>query len=228
MLSNGLTENSLEIEQRDRNITYMLMNVYFCSMARIQTEKDVSRKEVILKAAAKLFREKGYKAASMRDLAVKVGVEAASLYNHIRSKAELLHDICFDVANIFFEHIAAVEASNATSLQKLETLLRFHIRQMLDNYEEVSVSDREWRYLAEPYLSNYQNQRRSYRRRLAAIVQQGIEQGEINKIDASTAVLIIMHAVGGIESWHRSTHKVSGEELEENMLTILIEGLKKR
>jgi len=37
------------------------MNVYFCSMARIQTEKDVSRKEVILKASAKLFREKGYK-----------------------------------------------------------------------------------------------------------------------------------------------------------------------
>lgn len=77
------------------------MNVYFCSMARIQTEKDVSRKEVILKASAKLFREKGYKAASMRDLAVKVGVEAASLYNHIRSKAELLHDICFNVANLF-------------------------------------------------------------------------------------------------------------------------------
>ena len=78
------------------------MNVYFCTMARIQTEKDVSRKEVILKASAKLFREKGYKAASMRDLAVKVGVEAASLYNHIRSKAELLHDICFNVANVFF------------------------------------------------------------------------------------------------------------------------------
>ena len=197
-------------------------------MARIQTEKDVSRKEVILKAAARLFRERGYKAASMRDLAVKVGVEAASLYNHIRSKAELLHDICFNVANLFYDHIAAVEASDAPAISKLETLLRFHIRQMIENFEEVYVSDREWRYLAEPYLSNYQNQRRGYRRRFAAIVQQGIEQGQINKIDASTAVLIVLHAVAGIESWHRSTHKVSGEELEENMVTILIEGLKKR
>ena len=62
-------------------------------MARIRTAKDVSRKEVILKAAAQLFHEKGYKAASMRDLAERVGVEAASLYNHIRSKTELLHDI---------------------------------------------------------------------------------------------------------------------------------------
>jgi AcrR family transcriptional regulator len=196
-------------------------------MARIQTEKDVSRKEVILQASAKLFREKGYKAASMRDLAVKVGVEAASLYNHIRSKAELLHDICFNVANIFFEHISAVEATDTPAINKFESLLRFHIRQMLENFEEVYVSDREWRYLTEPYLSNYQNQRRSYRRRFAAIIQQGIEQGQINKIDASTAVLIVLHAVGGIDSWHRSTHKVSGEELEENMVTILIEGLKK-
>ena len=197
-------------------------------MARIKTEKDVSRKEVIIKAAARLFREKGYKAASMRDLAVKVGVEAASLYNHIRSKAELLHDICFNVANLFFDHIATVEAMDVPAIEKLETLLRFHIRQMLENFEEVYVSDREWRYLAEPYLSNYQNQRRSYRRRFAAIIQQGIEQGQINKIDASTAVLIVLHAVGGIDSWHRSTHKVSGLELEENMVTILVEGLKKR
>ena len=85
----------------------------------------------------------------MRDLAVKVGVEAASLYNHIRSKAELLHDICFNVANVFFEHINAVEALNTTPINKLETLLRFHIRQMIENFEEVYVSDREWRYLGE-------------------------------------------------------------------------------
>jgi AcrR family transcriptional regulator len=196
-------------------------------MARIRTAKDVSRKEVILKAAALLFREKGYKAASMRDLAERVGVEAASLYNHIRSKSELLHDICFDVANIFWEHMNQVETSDKKPIEKLETLLRFHIRQMIENFQEVYVSDREWRYLANPYLSNFQSQRRNYRKRFAAVIEQGIESGDINKIDASTAVLIVLHAVSGIESWHRSTRKISGEELEENMITILVDGLKK-
>jgi AcrR family transcriptional regulator len=195
-------------------------------MARIKTEKDVTRKAVILKAAAALFREKGYKAASMRDLAEKVGVEAASLYNHIASKTELLHDICFDIANIFLQNINELEASQASALTKIETLLRFHIRQMTDNFEEVYVSDREWRYLAEPYLSNYRNQRRSYRKRFALLVQKGIEQNEIKKIDPSTAVLIMLHAVSGIESWHRSTEKISGDELEKNMLTIMIDGLR--
>ena len=196
-------------------------------MARIRTGKDGSRKEVIVKAAAALFHEKGYKAASMRDLAERVGVEAASLYNHIRSKTELLHDICFNVANVFWEHINKVELSDAKPIEKLETLLRFHIKQMLENFQEVYISDREWRYLTDPYLSNFQNQRRNYRKRFAAIIEQGVVSGEINKIDASTAVLIVLHAVSGIESWHRSTHKISGEELEENMITILIDGLKK-
>jgi len=196
-------------------------------MARIRTGKDGSRKEVIVKAAAALFHEKGYKAASMRDLAERVGVEAASLYNHIRSKTELLHDICFNVANVFWEHINKVESSDAKPIEKLETLLRFHIKQMLENFQEVYISDREWRYLTDPYLSNFQNQRRNYRKRFAAIIEQGVVSGEINKIDASTAVLIVLHAVSGIESWHRSTHKISGEELEENMITIFIDGVKK-
>ena len=35
-----------------------------------------------------------------------------------------------------------------------------------------------------------------------------------------------LHAVSGIESWHRSTKKISAEELEQNMVAILIDGLK--
>jgi hypothetical protein len=38
--------------------------------------------------------------------------------------------------------------------------------------------------------------------------------------------LIFLHAVSGIESWHRSTKKISAEELEQNMVAILIDGLK--
>ncbi|HCT23364.1 MAG TPA: TetR/AcrR family transcriptional regulator, partial [Chitinophagaceae bacterium] len=50
---------------------------------------------------------------------------------------------------------------------------------------------------------------------------------EIKSIDAPTAVLIMLHAVSGIESWHRSTAKISGKELEENMVTIMVDGLRK-
>ncbi|HCL06346.1 MAG TPA: TetR/AcrR family transcriptional regulator [Chitinophagaceae bacterium] len=194
-------------------------------MARIKTDKNISRKDVIVTKAASLFREKGFKAASMRDLAEAVGVEAASLYNHIKSKTELLHELCFSVANRFLQKIDEVEAEKISSIEKVEKLLRFHINEMIHHYEEVYVSDREWKHLADPYLSNFQNQRRIYRKRFAAIIESGIRNNEVKKIDAPTAVLIILHAISGIESWHRSTQKISASELEENMVTILVGGL---
>lgn len=189
--------------------------------------KKASKKGLILLKAASMFRQRGFSATSMRDLAEEVGIEAASLYNHIRSKQEILEAICFEMANLFNEHMDQVESSSANTIAKIERIIRFHIHQIIDNYEQVFVADREWRHLEEPYLSNFQTQRRTYRKRFAALFEQGIEKKEIRYIDAPTAVLILLHAIGGIESWHRSRKKINARELEENMLTILIDGLRK-
>jgi AcrR family transcriptional regulator len=196
-------------------------------MAKIKSKLNGTKKETIIEIAAKLFHEKGYSATSMRDLAEHVGVEAASLYNHIQSKSEILQEICFKVANEFTSHLEAVDADEKNAILKIEAVLRFHIRQMLFRYENVYVSDREWKHLTDPYLSNYQNQRRIYRKRFASIIEAGIQHNEVKNIDAPTAVLIMLHAVSGIESWHRSKKKISAELLEENMVMILVEGLKK-
>ena len=191
------------------------------------TRKKASKKEFILKKAAQMFREKGFAATSMRDLAETVGIEAASLYNHIRSKNEMLETICFDVANRFTMFMDELEGTTQSSIKKIETLLRFHIKQMIESFEEVIVCDREWKHLDEPYLSNFHNQRRTYRKRFAAIIEEGISKSEIKKIDAPTVVLIMLHSVNGIESWHRSTAKITARELEDNMVLIMIDGLRK-
>ena len=174
-----------------------------------------------------MFREKGFAATSMRDLAETVGIEAASLYNHIRSKNEMLESICFDVANRYTMFMDELESSNQNTIKKIDTLLRFHIKQMIDYSEEVIVCDREWKHLEEPYLSNFHNQRRTYRKRFASVIEDGIKNGDIKKIDAPTAVIIMLHAVNGIESWHRSNARISAQELEDNMVMIMIDGLRK-
>ncbi|MBS4064171.1 MAG: TetR family transcriptional regulator [Chitinophagaceae bacterium] len=196
-------------------------------MGKLKVAKNESRKDIIVKAGAALFREKGFGAASMRDLAENIGIEAASLYNHIRSKNEILESICFAVANRFNTYFDEVDTGNDSVLAKVETILRFHIQQMIENHEEVIVSDREWKHLDEPYRSNFHNQRRNYRKRFAALIEEGIKKGELKLIDAPTAIIIMLHAVSGIESWHRSTSKISAKELEDNMVMILIDGLRK-
>lgn len=196
-------------------------------MAKIQSKKNTTKKEIIIEKAARLFREKGFGAASMRDLAETVGVEAASLYNHIQSKSEILQAICFKVANEFISHLETIEMSSEPTLKKMETIIRLHIRMMLEQYEFVYISDHEWRHLPEPYLSNFLNQRRSYRRRLGDIIEDGINKNEMKNIEPYVAVLTILSAVSGIESWQRSRKSTSAETLEANMVKYLIEGLKK-
>jgi len=60
--------------------------------------KPETRKEEILRVAAKLFKEKGYSAVTMRDLAKAMGIKAASLYNHINVKQEILKTIIISLA----------------------------------------------------------------------------------------------------------------------------------
>lgn len=196
-------------------------------MAKIQSKRNSTKKEVIIEKASRLFREKGFGAASMRDLAEHVGVEAASLYNHIQSKAEILQTICFRVANTFMSNLESVESSPQPTLRKMESIIRLHIRMMLDQYEYVYIADHEWRHLPEPYLSNFLNQRRTYRKRLGEIIEDGIARGEIKAIEPYTAVLVILSAISGIDSWQRSRKSTTAEALETNMVKYLIEGLKK-
>lgn len=195
-------------------------------MPPIKTNRNSTKKEVIIDKAAQLFMEKGFSATSMRDLAEKVGVEAASLYNHIQSKAEILQIICFRVANFLLEHLEKVENNKQGAIEKIKTILRFHLWHMINNYEEVQVADREWRHLPEPYLSNFKVQRKNYRQRLAAIIEKGVRSKEVKPIDPATAVLIMLHAVSGVESWHRSSQKISADQLEKDIVLILVEGLK--
>src|SRR5712672_3226236 len=181
------------LRQRKSSLNQNPLVAYlWVGMARIRSRKNSTKKEIIIEKASKLFREKGFGAASMRDLAEHVGVEAASLYNHIRSKSEILQTICFKVANEFMSNLEAVESSPQITLKKMEAIIRLHIRMMLDQYEFVYIADHEWRHLPEPYLSNFLNQRRNYRKSLSDLIARGIEHGEMKEIEPYVAVLTLL------------------------------------
>lgn len=198
------------------------------TMAKLGNRKNGSRKEMISLAAARLFREKGFPSTGMRDLAGDVGVEAASLYNHIRSKSELLQEICFRVANDFNTQLQEVENNNVlNSIEKLESIVRFHIAMWVNRLDEVMVTTNESKYLEEPYNATFLNERRIYVRRLEQIIEEGIRKGQIRKVEPYAVVLTVMSAVRGIEFWHRTKKNISAQELEESMVVHLVEGLKK-
>jgi hypothetical protein len=62
---------------------------------------------------------------------------------------------------------------------------------------------------------------------LGDIIEEGIQKNEMKHIEPYVAVLTILSAISGIESWQRSRKSISAETLEANMVKYLIEGLKK-
>lgn len=196
-------------------------------MAKIVTGKNSSKKEVILKKAATLFKSKSYRASSMRELADVVGVEAPSLYNHIGSKSELLQDICFKIGNRFTEQIESIRNSDKTVVGKIEAVIRFHIEIMAENFDEVYVANHEWKHLNEPYHTDFLNIRRNYEKSLMGFIEEGIAKQEIKSVNSYVAVLTILSAVRGLEFWHRNKKNVSLQTVENDMVNQLLNGIVK-
>ncbi len=76
-------------------------------------EKKISRKKQIEQKATELFKSRGYAATSMRDLAAEMGLEAGSLYSHIKSKEEILRNVCFEMANDLMSEFDKIEAEKS-------------------------------------------------------------------------------------------------------------------
>ena len=195
-------------------------------MGKTVALKTTNRKEQIVEIATRLFHEKGYNATSMRTLAEQMGMEAASLYNHISSKDELLQQICFGMATHYNAHLEQVENEPLSPVQRVEKMVRFHLGMMLTHFEEVYVTNRDWKHLKEPLLGNFLQQRKAYEKRFAQLVQQAIDAGEVKQLHPHAAVLTILSAVRGIEFWHRNPRNISAEQIEEDMVRILLDGLK--
>jgi AcrR family transcriptional regulator len=187
--------------------------------------KKASKKDLITRKASAMFREKGFPATSMRDLAESVGLEAASLYNHIQSKSEILQEIIFQIANDCNVHLNDLIDNAVTNTKKIESLIRFHVQMMLNRFDDYCVMINEWIHLPEPYLTTFSNQRRNYVQKMEAIIEAGVRGKEMKPIMPYVAMLTILSSVRGLEFWHRSGKKVSPQEIEDNIVNHLINGL---
>jgi AcrR family transcriptional regulator len=196
-------------------------------MAKIITADNHTKRDVIIREAAALFRKSGFRAASMRELADKLGVEAASLYNHIDSKNDLLQAICIRTGQEFIRMQQRIIAGGGPAHEILEQITRAHIRLMLSGYDEVYVANHEWKHLPEPALGQFLSLRRQYEKQLAEVIESGIKTKDLLPVQPQIAVLTILSALRGIEFWHRNKKNISPQQLEDEMVKLLLQGIKK-
>jgi TetR/AcrR family transcriptional regulator, cholesterol catabolism regulator len=186
-----------------------------------------TRQIEILQIAQDLFKEKGYSAASIRDIAKAANVEPASLYSHIEGKEDLLEVTCFELAEKFLSAIHEVNDIYFDAAQKLKMAVTSHVQILTENPSAAFVFQREWRHLGEPRKSDFILLRNNYEEGIRSIVQNGIDEGLFNEVDHKIAVLTILSSLNWIVEWYRPDGSLKADQIAKKLYNFILTGLKK-
>ncbi len=187
----------------------------------------ISKKDKIFQAAARLFKEFGYQATSMRQLAKEVGLEASSLYSHISSKQELLAQICMSEANKYLEHMNKVMKEENDLLEILKNMSYFHIEVAVEDPVSATVFSDEWRYLEEPTLTEFRNIRKEYESRILHIIARGVNEEVLIDRDPSILFQTFLSSFKWIYIYNRPGRELDKEVLKVTITEVILRGMVK-
>jgi len=187
---------------------------------------SINRKDEILKASAALFRTKGYAATTMRDIAREMGMEAASLYNHIASKQLILSELLLEIADLFTEGMSHISKLKSSHLEKLEALISLHVDITVKHTDAISLIPNEWVHLQEPKLQEFLLLRDEYERQFKAILAAYLSETKSSNLDIDVALFSILSSLRWLYSWYSKYDQKPIDNLKSELIQSLLYGLK--
>ena len=164
----------------------------------------MSRKELILDGAAWLFSERGFRDASMAELAKKTGVAQGTIFYHFKNKEELflaiLENIKTEITGEFDRHIKEHKFQNG--LDMLEGAISFYLHLAGTMEDRFLLLHRHDAYSFARVNPTYREQLEAIYERLLDFFERAIllgqEDGSIRKVAARKAALLIFNMVDGL------------------------------
>lgn len=183
------------------------------------------REKQLYSTACKLFREKGYVATTMREIAGAMGMEAASLYEYIDSKENLLDHVCFSMADRFIKALDEVNDIYFNAAEKLQMAVKAHVDIITDDPEATAVFIQEWKHLPAERLEAFRELRRRYEQGFVDILKTGQEEGVFAPIDLKFGALTVLSAINWIYAWYQPEGKMKPHEIAHAICHVLLNGL---
>ena len=196
------------------------------SITNLQLLKYETRKDEIIQTSAILFQKKGFSAVTMRDIAKAMGIKAASLYNHIKSKQEILSEIIISLAEQFTEQMKIIKDSENSSIDKLKQIVTLHVNITSNNQFGMASLNSDWMHL-EAELEYYLKLRRNYENDLRSIIEKGIEELEL--IDGNSEVMLfsMLSTLRSLYIWLPKKEDLDIQKFTNELNLILIKGINK-
>jgi AcrR family transcriptional regulator len=187
-------------------------------------EKRQRRRTEILHAALRAFREKGYHATTLDDIAEHLGLRKTALYHYFPDKEAILYD-CHRESLAELDHLmrdARKRFHSAT--ERLAHVIREHVRVMTETLEGSPLAF-EVTALSPEHHNEVIAARDRYERGVRRIINSGIKSGEFRSIDSKIAVFAILGSINWIAQWYRPEGSIHAPELGAEFAEHLVGGL---
>ncbi|MFT7584987.1 MAG: AcrR family transcriptional regulator [Cellvibrionaceae bacterium] len=193
----------------------------------IQVDNITSRQEEIIVQSARLFREKGYLATSIRDISESFDMTSAALYYHFKNKEEILLAIMhIGLEGLILGVKQAVSAQDEV-WDKLRAAFRTHMRASLDNQDFAYVLLKDLRHLSPEWRDEVVAKRDSYDRFWDSLLLEAREKGIVAAhVDLEMFRLLAFGAINLAISWYNPAGKYQPEEIADLFLDYLGNGVR--
>lgn len=202
------------------------------SAALLEGGADYSAKRTeLIRVAAEVFREKGYAAATLNDVAAVFGTDRASLYYYVGSKEELFQECITDAVRTNIARAGEIVAEPLSAREKLERLIALIIHSQVEHYPYMYVYIQEdMRQVASQDASWAQDmveQTHQLERQFLDVIAEGVADGSFRSDLSNT---LIANSLFGMTQWtHRwfvpGKSKYSPEDLIRIFTAILFQGI---
>ena len=183
-------------------------------------ELHEAKRVALLREAASAFTRKGFHAASLDDIAQKLGVTKAALYHYFPSKHALLKECFARALEVGFEGLAKAEQTGGNAREKLNNTLRFYLKEMIDELSCCVVLTEENALLPDDYAELLQ-QRDRFEIALRELVREGQADGSIVPCDPKLAVFTILGAVHWVSKWFNQSGAWSADQVSTALTDLL-------
>ena len=175
---------------------------------------EVNRRQALIRASARLFREKGFDATTVRDIAGAVGMRSGSPFYHFKNKQEILKAVMEEGLHQGYERTVAALAQATTLQERFRALVRTHYGILHDQGSEfIAVLLYDWRSLPPEYKQEIIRVKDRYdalwQPTLQALLQAGLLGANSGHDpaaaeDVKVARLMVMGAINFTATWYKS------------------------
>jgi AcrR family transcriptional regulator len=199
-------------------------------MARTVGSKAEETLKVIRQAGVRLMYEHGFEAMSLRQLAAVVGIQPGSLYNHFKTKQELLELILREQMVELLEACQTTlkNVEHASPRERLTAFADFHVRYYAQKRMDVFVANMELRALNKSKYQEIVAMRSRYEQQLVAILEAGVAAGDFVNRDTKIAAYGIIAMCTNVCMWYRRNGRLKLDVLAQTYVEMVLASVQHR